>query len=149
MSLDAADTSVRATLALGVDHLMDTIVIGAGIIGLSIAWRLAQCGLRVALIDAGKSGGEASWAGAGMLAPGGEVTERTEGSEFAIHSLRLYPKFIAELQAETGSTIDYQRHGAIETAAGEEEWIELLERAQKQRDLGIPSERAAAANALF
>ena len=129
--------------------MMDAIVIGAGIIGSSIAWRLAQRGFRVTLLDSGRVGGEASWAGAGMLAPGGEVTERTQGSDFALHSLRLYPQFVAELQAETGCQIDYQRNGAIETAASEEDWIELLERAQKQRDLGIPSEPAGAENALF
>src|SRR5712671_7238616 len=84
-------------VSLGVDHLMDTIVIGAGIIGLSIAWRLAQRGLRVTLIDAGKAGGEASWAGAGMLAPGGEVTESTDWSRFALHSFSLYPGFVDEL----------------------------------------------------
>src|SRR3954449_5309837 len=117
---------------------MDVIVIGAGIIGSSIAWRLAQRGCRVTLLDAGRAGGEASWAGAGMLAPGGEVTELTEWSEFAIRSLRMYPAFVAELQAETGLPIDYQQHGAIETAATEEDWVELLQRAKKQKLLGIP-----------
>src|SRR5579862_2742172 len=118
---------------------MDAIVIGAGIIGSSIAWRLAQRGLRVTLIDAGKVGGEASWAGAGMLAPGGEVVERTAWSDFALDSLHLYPEFIAELEAESGHAIDYQRNGAIEIAATDEEWVALLDRAEKQRALGIPS----------
>src|SRR5882672_8913432 len=57
-------------------HSPDAIVIGAGIIGSSIAWKLAAAGLRVTLLDARQMGGEASWAGAGMLAPGGEVKVR-------------------------------------------------------------------------
>jgi glycine oxidase len=132
-----------------VDDLMDTIVIGAGIIGLSIAWRLAQRGLRVTLVDAGQAACEASWAGAGMLAPGGEVTERTEWSDFALHSLRLYPQFIADLEQESGCAIDYQRTGAIEIATTEDDWIALLERAEKQRRLGIPSVPTDRKNALF
>src|SRR5947209_17582578 len=116
--------------------MMDAIVIGGGIIGLSIAWRLAQRGMRVTLLDAGKAGSEASWAGAGMLAPGGEVTERTEWSDFALHSLQLYPRFIAELEQESGCAIDYQRTGAIEIATTESDWIALRERARKQQDLG-------------
>src|SRR5260370_25907507 len=135
--------------ALQLGYLMDTIVIGAGIIGLSIAWRLAQRGLRVTLIDASKAGSEASWAGAGMLAPGGEVTERTEWSDFALHSLHLYPGFIAELEQESGCAIDYQRSGAIEIATTEADWISLQERAAKQRELGIPSVLADRKNALF
>src|SRR5438093_5669067 len=128
---------------------MDVIVIGAGIIGSSIAWRLAQRGLSVALLDAGRVGGEASWAGAGMLAPGGEVTDRTQWSEFALHSLRLYPQFVAELQDETGCRIDYQRNGAVESAATESDWLALLERAEEQKALGIPSEPAGTGHALF
>ena len=50
----------------------DAIVAGAGIIGGSISWRLARAGLRVNWQDAGRWGEEARWAGAGMLAPGGE-----------------------------------------------------------------------------
>ena len=127
----------------------DAIIIGAGIIGLSIAWRLSQRGLRVTLVDAGKVGGEASWAGAGMLAPGGEVTERTEWSDFALHSLRLYPDYIAELERESGCAIDYQRTGATEIATTEADWIALQERAAKQRELGIPSVPAGKAKSLF
>lgn len=118
----------------------DAIVIGAGIIGASIAWRLAQRGLHVTLIDAGQAGREASWAGAGMLAPGGEVTERTDWSTFTLHSHSLYGGFVAELEQETGCKIDYQTSGAIEIATNETEWAEVLARAEKQRSLGIESQ---------
>jgi glycine oxidase len=130
----------------------DAIVIGAGIIGASIAWRLSQRGLRVTLVDAGRAGGEASWAGAGMLAPGGEVTEATDWSRFALESHALYPGFVDELRSETGCPIDYQRQGAIEFAATAADWLELKSRAAWQRELGILSEPAAregAAGALF
>jgi len=122
-----------------VSETADAIVIGAGIIGASVAWRLAQRGLQVTLIDAGQAGREASWAGAGMLAPGGEVTERTDWSIFALHSHSLYSGFIAELEQETGCKIDYQTNGAIEIATNESEWVEIRARAEKQRELGIES----------
>jgi glycine oxidase len=122
-----------------VSETADAIVIGAGIIGASIAWRLAQRGLQVTLIDAGQAGREASWAGAGMLAPGGEVTEQTDWSAFALHSHSLYSGFVAELEQETGCKIDYQTNGAIEIATNENEWAEVRARAEKQRSLGIES----------
>src|SRR5207249_10966560 len=110
--------------------MMDVIVIGAGIIGSSIAWRLAQRGLRVMLLDAGRIGGEASWAGAGMLAPGGEVTERTVWSDFTLHSHRLYTEFVAEVREESGCPVDYQRDGATEIADAADR-ADVHDRAQK------------------
>src|SRR5579862_1719496 len=80
----------------------DTIVVGGGIIGASIAWKLASAGLRVTLVDAGSVGGEASWAGAGMLAPGGEIVSREPWLDLALESMRLYPAFVAELEAASG-----------------------------------------------
>jgi glycine oxidase len=118
----------------------DVIVIGAGIIGASIAWRLAQGGAAVTLLDAGVLGGEASWAGAGMLAPGGEIAERTAWVELALESLRLYPRFVEELEEEGGAGIDYRRCGALEIARTEAEWSELLRRREAQQSLGILSE---------
>ncbi|MBZ5578828.1 MAG: FAD-binding oxidoreductase [Acidobacteriia bacterium] len=117
----------------------DTIIAGAGIIGSSIAWRLAQQGLRVLLVDAGRMGAEASSAGAGMLAPGGEIDERLPWNDLALESLHLYPAFVAELEEESGCRIDFQRLGAIELALSGTEWTELEARGQRQAAFGIPS----------
>jgi glycine oxidase len=118
----------------------DVIIAGAGIIGASIAWRLAQAGVAVTLLDAGTLGGEASWAGAGMLAPGGEVGGRTAWAEFALESLGLYPGFVAELQSESGLAIDFRRCGAFEFVRSEDEWRETGARRAAQESLGIRSE---------
>src|SRR6266851_4262464 len=117
----------------------DAIVIGAGIIGASIAWKLARAGLRVTLVDAGPMGSEASWAGAGMLALGGEVETRNVWSDLALQSLRMYPEFVAQLESESGIAIDYRRCGAVEVAFDDGEWQTLVGRAEVQRPLGIPS----------
>ena len=95
----------------------DVAIIGAGIIGASIAWRLAQAGAEVTVLDSGTLGGEASWAGAGMLAPGGEFIARSPWSDFALESLRLYPAFIKELRGESGLDIDYRACGAVDEHA--------------------------------
>ncbi len=115
----------------------DAVVVGAGIIGSSIAWRLAQAGLRVALLDAGRMGAEASWAGAGMLAPGGEFEAGSPWAAFALENLRSYPDFVEELTAETGETIDFQQLGAIEVAFSEDDWRLIEARASAQSMLGI------------
>lgn len=88
------------------------LVIGAGIIGASIAWRLAQANVPVRLCDAGRFGGEASWAGAGMLAPGSEFDAPSIWTELAAASMLLYPAFVDELRSESGLPIDYAICGA-------------------------------------
>jgi glycine oxidase len=117
----------------------DAIVIGAGIIGASIGWRLAQQGLRVLLIDRDRVGGEASSAGAGMLSPGGEIEAHSAWSALAAEGLRLYPAFVAELEEEAGLHIDFQRLGAVELAVTHAEWTALQARAGRQAAMGIAS----------
>jgi len=117
----------------------DAIVIGAGIIGASIAWKLAHAGVRVCMLDAASMGGEASWAGAGMLAPGGEVETRDRWTDLALESSRMYPEYVSQLEAESGVSIDYRRCGAVEVAFDGAEYQALARRADFQRPLGIPS----------
>ena len=93
------------------------IIIGAGIIGLSLGWRLAQRGVRATVLDRSAAASEASWAAAGMLAPGGEF-ESGETARFAVESLRMYPAFIRELTESTGCPIDFRICGTIEVDSG-------------------------------
>ncbi len=121
---------------------MDAVIIGGGLIGLSIGWRLAQQGRRVAVWDARRAGAEASWAGAGMLAPGGEMEQRTWWGDLALQSLLAYPEFVRELEAESGVGIDYRACGAVQLAWTDREWEDMRARAKRQRVWGIRSEEA-------
>lgn len=127
----------------------DALIVGAGIIGASIAWKVAGQGLRVTLIDAATMGGEASWASAGMLAPGGELDRSVAWSDFALESLRLYSNYVAQLTAETGLSIDFRQCGAIEIARSEREWVNLNARVARQRALGIRVEPGPKPYSLF
>ncbi len=128
---------------------MRAIIVGGGLIGLSAAWRLRQSGLDVALWEAGRVGTEASWSGAGMLAPGGEMDQRTWWGDLAQDSLRLYPEFVRELQAESGISIDYRRCGAFEFARDDSEWEALQQRAARQREWGIVSQLAGSRKLFY
>ncbi|HMF77882.1 MAG TPA: glycine oxidase ThiO [Bryobacteraceae bacterium] len=114
-------------------------IAGGGIIGLSIAWRLAQRGLRVSVFDKAGFGGEASWAGAGMLSPGGEIDSDSELARLTIESRALYPSFVRELEEASGFAIDLQEAGALDVAYSAKEWGTLEARAARQAALGIQS----------
>jgi glycine oxidase len=100
-------------------NMADVAIIGAGLIGASIAWRLAQAGRQVTLFDAGKLGGEASSAGAGMLSPGGEFDEPSVWLDLGMKSMRLYPAFVEELSIESGMPIDFRICGCLYVVEGE------------------------------
>jgi glycine oxidase len=110
------------------------------VIGLSLAWRLTQQNVKVTVVDAGRAGGEASWAAAGMLAPGGELGRDTPWSRFSLLSHQLYPGFAQELAEESGIDPQWCRCGALSVAGTDIEWDALQARAVAQRVFGIPSE---------
>ncbi|MFL6416276.1 MAG: glycine oxidase ThiO [Bryobacteraceae bacterium] len=120
-------------------------VVGGGVIGLSVAWRLAQSGWKVAIFDRNKLGGEASWAAAGMLAPGGEYDEPSPALDFGLASRRLYRSFIEEISAASGAFIDFQENGALELAYSADEFAALESKAARQQTLGIFSKAVDAA----
>jgi glycine oxidase len=100
------------------------VVAGAGVIGSTIAWRLAQSGCAVTLVDAGAMGGEASWAGAGMLCAGVECAGSPWGARF-VESLSMYGGFVEELARVSKEAIDYRVAGGIELAATDEDMAAL------------------------
>ena len=120
----------------------DVAIVGAGLIGSSIAWRLAQQGVRVRLFDSGALGGEASSAGAGMLSPGGEFDRPSPWLDLGIQSLRLYPAFVEELRSETGLPIDFRICGCLALSTNDKERSQAKRRAKFQSSVGIRAEQS-------
>ncbi len=118
----------------------DVIVVGAGIIGASVARNLAKGGMRVRLVDAGEAGRSATWAAAGMLSPGGEFDSDSVWLRMGLASMKLYPGWIEELREESGVPIDYRVCGALERAAEGNSLPQLAERCRRQAQLGIRCE---------
>jgi glycine oxidase len=121
--------------------VFDAVVVGGGVIGLSCAWRLAQRGARVAVLERGKPGCEATRVAAGMLAPVGELTfGEPELLELTLAAARLYPEFVAELEAATGETTGYERLGALHVALDRDEAAQLRRVHELQRSLELEAE---------
>jgi glycine oxidase len=115
----------------------DVLIIGGGIIGCSIAWRLAQAGMKVTVLDRGEPGMEASWAAAGMLAPVGEQLEPLVFSDLCIASRGLYPRFAAEIEESTGQSVGYRRDGSLLVALDEKQEEDLRQIHQTQTAHGF------------
>jgi glycine oxidase len=95
----------------------DVIIMGAGIIGLSLALALRKQGLRVLMVERGEPGREASSAAAGMLA--GSGTENPpELRALAAASAKMYPEFVHELEDESGIEVDLREQGTIVISSG-------------------------------
>jgi glycine oxidase len=90
----------------------DVIIIGGGIIGLSLAIALRKRGATVLIVERGEPGQEASHAAAGMLA---DFPLETPPSlqALATASARMYPEFVHELQDESGINVDLRDQGSI------------------------------------
>jgi len=91
----------------------DVAIIGAGVIGLAVARRLAAAGDRVVVLDRGRPGAEASYAAAGMLCPLLEFGPSSSITGLGVDSLALYPRFVAELEEETGVSVDLRLNGVV------------------------------------
>lgn len=86
----------------------DVAIVGAGLIGLGIAFELASKGATVRVYDRGEPGRAASWAGAGMLAPHTENITDAVLREWCVQSLDRYPDFVTRVREASG--LDAQLH---------------------------------------
>jgi glycine oxidase len=111
------------------------------VIGLACAWRTAQRGARVAVLERDEPAAGATRVAAGMLAPVGELAfGEPELLEMTLASARLYPDFVAELEAATGESTGYARQGALHIALDRDEAAELRRVHDLQRSLGLEAE---------
>ena len=92
--------------------MSDLLIIGGGVVGLSLAYEAAGHSARVRVIDAGRPGREASWAGAGILPPAAAAVD-DPGQRLAALSNEMHRHWAEELRAATGIDTGYRRCGAI------------------------------------
>src|SRR5580658_10355264 len=125
----------------------DAVIVGGGLIGSSIAFELSSEKLRVALLDRQEPGREASWAAAGMLAPGPDSSDAAALVPLGIESLRLYPEFIAAIERASGTSVDFTRNGTFEVFRGPEAEIARNRMVAEFHHLGLPAAAMSADDA--
>lgn len=120
---------------------MRVVVVGGGVIGLSIAWQAAGRGMDVVVVDPDPGRG-ASGVAAGMLAP---VTEVHFGEEsllaLNLDASRRYPGFVEELETSSGVSTGYRASGTLSVARDADDLAALDELVRYQRGLGLEVER--------
>lgn len=119
----------------------DVVIIGGGVIGLTIARALRHRGVReVMLIERGRPGAEASWAAGGILAPQVEADHADDFFCLACASRDLYPAFAQSLQEETGIDVELDRSGTLCVGFTPKDGEELRRRYEWQTDEGLQVE---------
>ncbi len=127
----------------------DVVVVGAGAVGLAVAWRAAQRGVRVTVLErAGKAGAGTSSVAAGMLAPISEtIATELPLMRLGLESANMYPQFVEELQAATGMDPGYLRCGTLLAARDGDEAASLARELELRQTLGLTVHRLLASEA--
>jgi glycine oxidase len=122
----------------------DVIVVGGGVIGLSIAFDLAGQGVAAAVLDQGDFGREASWAGAGILPPGNLELAQSPEAQLRALSHSRWTDWANTLQSETGIDTGYRRCGGIEVRFPADR-DDLTAEVRSWRDEGVSAEELSGA----
>lgn len=125
--------------------MTDVLIVGGGVMGLAIGWRLARAGVETTVLerdvaDCDRPSG-AWWAAAGMLAPLSEAGfDDPHALAFGRASLDLYPRFAAELEADAGRSIGLRTEGTVIAAADRDEAAWLRRQWVYHQELGLPTQ---------
>jgi glycine oxidase len=124
------------------------LIVGAGVVGLGVAWRLAQQGASVTLFDRAAAGSGASHAAAGMLAVCAEA-EPGEENLIALgrRSQALWPDFAAELEQAARQSVDLRREGTLVVALTADDQARIHHHLEFQQSLDLPVEWISAQEA--
>lgn len=124
----------------------DYLILGGGVIGLSLAYHLGRQGASVTVLDAGELG-QASSAAAGMLAPLAEANSPGPFLDLALDSLHRYPAFVAALHEDSGDDLHTHGPGMLRVARTDAEEAALCCALSWQPPLGLPLHRLTGAEA--
>lgn len=116
-------------------------IIGGGVFGLAIGWKLAKAGRRVTIFEKGQAGRGATWAAAGMLMPW-KLSRSFSQELFDLQreSRRLWPQFASDLIDYANIDIDYQTNGRYFLALMDNAAQRLRRQFEFHRDIGFPVE---------
>ena len=119
--------------------MVECLIIGGGVIGLSLAYEMARKGQKVRILERSEPGQEASWAGAGILATANLDTATDPYERLRGLSTRLHSRWAEQLREETGIDNGYHCCGGIRIARCEEERANLRETLQWYSQHNIPA----------
>jgi glycine oxidase len=106
---------------LAMDANLRAVVVGAGVVGASVAWELSAAGCKVTLVDARHPGEGATRASAGVLCPYIEGHPASPLRDLGRESLDMYDEFVARLRRDSGRDLVYERSGTLEVALTNEQ----------------------------
>jgi glycine oxidase len=128
----------------------DVIVVGAGVIGLAVAWRAAARGMSVTVLERDEARRASSRVAAGMLAPVSELEFGRGGRRLlvlGIRSAELWPGFAAELEAASGEEVGLLKTGTLMVARDADEARELERQIELRSSHGLVARRLLASQA--
>jgi glycine oxidase len=124
----------------------ELLVVGGGVIGLTVAWRARQRGIGVTVLERDAVGQGTSRVAAGMLAPVAEVEFGPAGRrllDLGLRSAAMWPLFAADLEERSGVDVGLRRTGTLLLAADADEAAELERQLEFRRALGLDVRRLA------
>lgn len=121
----------------------DCLIVGGGVIGLSLAYELSKRGMKVRVLERGEPGQEASWAGAGLIPPAKRQTATDAHEALAGLSGELHIQWAAELAEATGIDTGFRRTGSIHIARDADSAEVLRQMAQLLRERQIAVQQVA------
>jgi glycine oxidase len=127
--------------------IYDAVIAGGGLIGASIAFELAEAGMKVALYDAREPAREASWASAGMISPAPEDTGMIPFMPMSLASAALYPELIRKVEEVSGKDVGYLKSGALDILLEGNAREELSTIIALQHGVGLRAEALSAERA--
>ena len=125
------------------------IIVGGGIIGMSIGWELIRLGHDVTIVERDRVGRGASWIAGGMLSANAEVGfEEMEFYRISAESLRRWPEYAKMLERESSRSVCYRDEGSITVADDRDSAEALRRRFEFQAEHGLDVRWLSAAEAL-